>query len=427
MFVSDILKDNLVVIEERWPQIRELIGAARLDSFNVEVEQGTLLVNDIQLTSGYDRKAEAKLQCEQIPQDSPVAYVYGVGLGDVPLCLLERKRIKSIVVCVLNVDILLHVLNALDHTDWLKDPRIELVYSDKMKDVYEPFIGLPTELRFSDDKSATLRDRIVLELNHKHLMNKHTLDNEAAKKQINDNLPSIVKDESVGALFSTYQHKRVYIAAAGPTLNEHIALLKANQKLKCTSLVIALDASIKALLAENIIPDVVVSIDAEGQQIFTDVNFSLLKNTQLVYFPRISPKLIESWVGKRFCAYSYGSVFKEVNQKYPKSQLHSSGSVIHVAVDLAIKMGGSEIVLLGADFGFPGGEAYVKGQDYNYTKQYVNSSHWVLNGKGERISTMLNYRGYLRDLERYIETKPHVKFINGSAEGANIAGTTLLK
>lgn len=425
--MSDILKNNLLVIERRWPEIRKLIESAKLDSFNVEVEQNTLVINNIQLTSSYDRQAEAKLQCEEIPQSSHIAYVYGVGLGDVPLCLLEREQIKSIIICILNIDIFLHILNVYDHTIWLKDPRVKLDYSANIKDVYKPFIGLPTELRFSDDSSAKLRDRVALELDDGYLATRHSFDNVRAKQEIENNLLAIEQDASVGELFSTYYNKRIYIAAAGPTLSEHLALLKYNQELKNPLLIIALDASVKALLLENIIPDIVVSIDAEGLQLFSNVNFDLLKNTKLVYFPRISPKLIESWSGERFCAYSYGDVFKDVNQRFPKSQLYSAGSVIHAAIDLAIKIGGSEIVLLGADFGFPNGNTYIKGQDYNFTEQYTNSSHWVLNGKGERISTMLNYRGYLRDLERYIEAKPHIKFINGSVEGAKIAGTTLLK
>jgi len=49
----------------------------------------------------------------------------------------------------------------------------------------------------------------------------------------------------------------------------------------------------------------------------------------------------------------------------------------------------------------------------------------VLNGLNERVPTLLNYRGYLRDLEDYIALAKHVEFFNGSYKGAFIANTKI--
>ena len=48
-----------------------------------------------------------------------------------------------------------------------------------------------------------------------------------------------------------------------------------------------------------------------------------------------------------------------------------------------------------------------------------------VNGYGEKNPTYLNFRGYLRDLEHYIELHPQVSFYNGSKVGANIAGALI--
>ena len=53
--------------------------------------------------------------------------------------------------------------------------------------------------------------------------------------------------------------------------------------------------------------------------------------------------------------------------------------------------------------------------------------HWVLNGRGERVVTSPGMRGFLRDLERYMERHPEVQFINGSREGAHIKGADYLE
>ena len=103
--MTDILLENLAVIQKRWPEIRRRIEQSSLQSLTVTVEQNTLLINDIQLTSNYNRAAEAEIQAQRIPINSPQAFVYGVGLGDVPDNLLKREALQSLVICILNLDL----------------------------------------------------------------------------------------------------------------------------------------------------------------------------------------------------------------------------------------------------------------------------------------------------------------------------------
>lgn len=424
--MAEILIKNLNVIEKRWPDIFIKIQLATLDSLTVTVEKNTLLINDIQLTSSYNREAEAQVQAKKIPLTSTRAFVYGVGLGDVQLNLLERKTLTSLSVCIFNFDLLLHTLNVIDQTKWLTDPRVNLITAKQLEDVYMPFVALPTELIFCDDESATLRDRVMLELDQEYANRQHTFDNIEVVKQINQSLSLIEHDYDVQKLFNSISGQ-VYIVAAGPTLNEHIDRLKKNRLSEKPILLIAVDAAVKTLSLSGIIPDVVVTIDAMSQGMFANVAIKQFAHSKLVYFPRGEKQFVIKWPGKRYCAYSSSGLYDEINKKYPRGKLASFGSVIHPSTDLAIKMGATEIIFLGADFGFTDGKVYANGQDHPYMESFLNSKHWVLNGKGEKITTMLNYRNYLRDLERYIETKPNVKFLNGSDKGAYIKGTELLK
>jgi len=420
--MTEILTKNISIIEQRWPEIAKRIKQASLATLSVTLEKNTLLVNDIQLTSNYDRIEEADIQIEHISLQSAQVFLYGVGLGDVQIQLLKRPAIESLSVCILNVDLLLHCLSAVDHRLWLEDPRVSLFTAEDVADVYLPFVALPTELIFADNESAKLRDRIVLELDHDFIMKHHLESNALALAEVEKNTAFIKKDASVEQLFNSITG-RVYVAAAGPTLSTHLPRLLSEKN----TFIIALDAAVKPLLNAGVIPNIVVSIDARSDQIFTGVDFNdNLAGVKLVYFPRLSTSLLQQWPGKRYCSYSEGDLYKKYRGLYPKACLFSGGSVIHPAVDLAIKMGAEEVVFLGADFGFPDNKTYATGQNVEYTKQFLSSSHWVLNGKGERITTMLNYRGYLRDLERFIEVTPNVRFINGSDKGAKISGTRLL-
>jgi len=426
MFMDEILKKNFDVIEKRWPDIFKKILQADLSEFTVEVEQNTLIIDGIQLTSNYDRIAEAKLQAELIPLDSKVAYIYGVGLGDLPQTILARSNIDKVFVYLLNVNLFLHVINVIELDSWLSDERVVLVDASVFKEVNSPFAAVPAELALADNSAAQIRDRVLLELDSEFISVRHKEDHVGVAESIENNLHNIQSDPSIESLILS-NLEQVYIAAAGPTLAEHIDLLKNNQMSQSPITLIAVDTAVKSLLDYDIVPDIVISIDQVSHHTFESIDHNKLSECSLIYFPRIKAGIIDNWPGKHYCAYSQEEIYKNINDKYPKTKLFTSGSVIHPAIDFAVQKGVKSIVLLGADFGFPNNQAYVDGQDVIGTDKYTSSAHWVLNGNGERITTMLNYRGYLRDLEQYIANKPNVKFINGSLEGAAIAGTNLLK
>lgn len=423
--INEVLSKNLALVGLRFPEVRKEIARANLDSLKVEVEQNTILVNGIQLTSNYDRVDEANLQAKLIPEESTTAFVYGVGLGDLCDVLLHRKQLEKLYVCILNIDLFVHVLNVIDHSHWLSDTRVILMLSTQLKEVYQPFAAVPAELVLADEESAQIRDRVVLELDNEFISRSHIDDYVLFKESTEKNNSYIQADPSIAEL-SMPVNNGVYIAAAGPTLSEHLEVLQENQFSHTRKTLIAVDAAVKPLLNNNIIPNIVVSADHAAKLTLVGVDLAKLANTSLVYFPRVSPELIENWPGKRYCVYSFGELYKKLDEKYPKEKLFVSGSVIHPAIDLAVQKGAEEIILLGADFGFPGNQTHASGQNIHNSEHYTESSHWVLNGKGERIVTMLNYRGYLRDLERYIRSKTHVRFINGSLEGAKIEGTSPL-
>ena len=47
---------------------------------------------------------------------------------------------------------------------------------------------------------------------------------------------------------------------------------------------------------------------------------------------------------------------------------------------------------------------------------------WVEDVRGDRLPTLPNLTGYLRDLEYYIAAKPGVRFVNATRGGARIRG-----
>ena len=141
----------------------------------------------------------------------------------------------------------------------------------------------------------------------------------------------------------------------------------------------------------------------------------------LVYFPMVSPEVLLAWQGPRYGAYSASPLYEEVRGLLPRGELFSSGSVLHPAVDLAVKMGAGRVTLLGTDFAFIGEETHA-GWPAGLLTPTNMPTHWVLNGHGQRVTTLLNFRSYLCDLERFIARHPEVSFFNTCRDGAWIDG-----
>lgn len=421
--MSDSLEHNAQVLRERWPALLERLLAedsAVLQADLVEGLGSTLSVAGIQLTSRHDRTREARTQAASLPE-APVLHLYGCGLGDLQLALLERPGLTRLYVHILNGALFKLVLQLLDQQFWLANPRVELLYAGDLSEIQLPFFALPSELVLADDYSAKIRDRLVSET-HVTFNNRLFTEEAGVAERLAAVEPWVRADADVAELFGRDSGREVFVIATGPSLEQHFAALRALRERPQRPLLICVDTAYQPLQRHGIQPDVVVSIDQRISSRHLPAQDSA--STTLVYMPLADPRVLEGWQGPRYVAYSASPVFASLRQRWPKAQLHAGGSVIHPAVDLAVKMGGRRITLFGADFAFPMDRTHAGWQDGDLGPQLKAAKHWVLDGNGQRVKTQLNFRSYLCELERYIQSQPEVRFFNTSRSGAMIAGTT---
>jgi len=415
---TTIIEANLAVIGKRWPHIIPQMDK-NVTELNIEVQQHTFVVDNIQLTANYNPDNEASLQSQRIRPHESNATIYGTGLGYLQRSLLNRNEITTVNVCILNFSVFYYALNLYDQTDWLSDERVNLISYIDDQAIKFPFVALPGELMLSDDSSAWLKDNLELELAHEYFQKSHLSNDKTILENFERNEPFITIDNDI-KMFDTSEYRSAVIAAAGPTLRQNYHYLKNINKKDV--LLIALDASVKPLLDNGIVPDIVFSIDPAASFLFNDVDLSMLNNTSLVYFPRISFEFINDWPGERYVAYSPGELYQELCQKIPKTTLYSAGSVIHPAADFCVKSDIKDIILLGADFSFPGGKSHAH---WDFWQENIdNPMHWLLDGHGDKVVTTPAFKGYMRDLERYIMSNPQVRFYTGSKDGARIEGVS---
>ncbi|MCE0556217.1 6-hydroxymethylpterin diphosphokinase MptE-like protein [Motilimonas sp. E26] len=414
----------LTLIAKRWPETyRKLLQSPAINPEVVNEPQATFVINGIQLTSCYNQTAEASVQCSLIRASAQEVTVYGTALGHAINQLLTREDLLKITVVILNLSVFKLTLLKFGQHQWLSNPKVDLVLARTCNQVKYPFLASPAELVLAEDSAMRLRDKVCLELDTEFI-DSHHQHNQVAKEQINHNLELIKSDHDARELVSTYKYKKeVYIAAAGPTLADHYALLAQRPE---NTLLIAVDAALRPLDSQNIIPDIVVTIDPKPDICFEQLDLEVYRNTSLAYFPRMASSLLKRWLGPRYCSYSVGALFDPINLIYPKMRLFSAGSVLHPAVDLAVKMGADKIILVGADFGYPYDTTHAFWPT-NFTIPSIDDMgvHLVKNWKQEYICTLPNLRGYLRDLEDYIALHPNVKFYSVSPNGAEINGAQL--
>ncbi|ABA88394.1 protein of unknown function DUF115 [Syntrophotalea carbinolica DSM 2380] len=421
----DFMAENFAILSRRWPELARHIekAADNLPPFTlVEKTDRTLFIDGIHLASAYNRQAEAQLQASMVPDGSPCAHVYGMAIGDLPRILLKRDSIRELTVVVMNCAVAALSLYFFDHRDWLDDPRLTLVAAAPTDRIKEPFAVAPGPLQLACDQASRLRDLVCLELATPFIRKRHRPDNPHLQKRLTENSEFVANDPSFTELTASSRYRTVVVAAAGPTLSDHYAWMKDHKP----GPIIAVDAALKPLLQAGIVPEVVVTIDGHADVydlFFADVDLALLRESALVYFPVVQNQTLQHWPGRRYAAWSKAPIFADLTKRYPRSALFSSGSVIHPAVDLATRLTGENIILAGADFGYPNGQSHVAGCAQ---AQPVQGSHWVLNSHGERISSIPNLRAYLRDLEGFIAGKNELKFFNASPEGAAILHTELL-
>ncbi|EPC4025078.1 MAG TPA: motility accessory factor Maf-2 [Aeromonas salmonicida] len=411
------------LIHQRWPALWPRLLAQDVESIQAELTEGlgsTLSIDGIQLTSRHDRVKEAELQAASLPEVA-VLHLYGTGLGDLPRALLSRSSLKRLEVKIMNGALFALVLRLLDQQDWLADSRVELMMAGDESEIRLPFFALPPELQLVEDAAARIRDRLVSEIELPFASARFDAEHPAVTRRLAENRELLTSDGDVASLFGLARGKHALIVASGPTLQTNLATLQAQlQTRRQDYLLISVDTALAFLLRHGIRPDIVVTIDdaIHGSRLPADQS----AQTTLVYYPTVPTAALLAWQGPRKAAYSRSPMYQALRQEIPKGTLHSGGSVIHPAVDLAVQMGCQQVILLGTDFAFPGELTHSGWVDGALGPTASQALSWTLDGHGRRVKTNPNFSAYRTELERYIARHPEVHFWNSSREGAEIAG-----
>ena len=420
--------DNLTVISRRWPALTSVILQAADEQHRPQVQlaQGrdsTLLINGVQLTSRHDRQKEASELTAKLPADSRKITLYGTGLGDVQQLLLASAQLQQLNVCIMNEYVFALVLQLLDQRHWLDDDRVELQLAATQQDIELPFVVSPSELVLVSNTQREIANQLSAERDAEYVAAQVMRAAELYMHRLTENKHYWQNDKAVQQLFNSVQpQQQVFVIASGPSLEQQCHYLYQRQQQRNAPLLIAVDTAVKALLEHNVVPDIVITMDHKIGPWHLPCA-KLPPTTALVYFPLTHSQLLTDCTGPRYVAMSQSKLFDSVRAQLGAASLFIHGSVLHPAVDLAVKMGATQLVLFGADFAFSANKTHAGWQDKMLGPGYASATDWVENVQGEKVPTLRNLLTYRLGLERFIRAHASVQFFNASKAGAVIAGT----
>lgn len=300
--------------------------------------------------------------------DSGYFIFLGVGAAYHITPFLDNQKVTNIVLVDSRIDILKSVLNVIDLSRLLLDPRTSIFVAPSQNEVKEHLLGTYTPFISGSFTAIPLRSVANIEQEFYQKM----------RAEVEDSLNLIRTDSATQAKFGKLWFKNTalnlerlvqsktriaaisnaIITGAGPSLEHQIPKLKSLQK---TNFLIAVDTSLPALLANDVVPDCVISIDCQHIS-YLHFMQGFPQNTPVVMDIGSPPLLARASVPIIF--FASGNPFSRyiAENWLPFPSLDTSGgNVTQSALSLAIRLNANIITIFGADYCFLEGKTYSRG------------------------------------------------------------------
>ena len=344
-------------------------------------------------------------------------FIFGMGMGyHVKALLGQSKRIK-VVVLERNVQILKYALEYQNFTDELEDGRLNIVHNSHLAGELE---------EISKDDQFLIHQpslEIMPDCEEKQVLENYFISFNSVNEQKRDLDDNFFQWQEIGLLEASsifnnkVKEKKLVIVAAGPSLQKELENIKKYRK---EVIILSVGTVAQKLIDNKIIPDFIIITDAwDGMyhqvEKIKDINIPLLVLTTAAF------SIQKHYKGKIYLLYQNGYDKAEVvarKKKYPLYQV--GGSVITLALDLAIRSKPDRIILVGADM------AYTDNRQHSFEGKLANNQlehrRLVKRIGGGYVATTKNLDIYRRWIEKRLQKDVDINVYNVSY-GAKIQGT----
>ncbi len=381
----DLYSQNMGVVKKFNPRLYDLLNSIEGEHFRIEQARSgypTLIFQkdnqDFYIHSRFKPEEEAVNMVRKLNLSSEHFIILGLGLGyHLDLLLNAKPPHSRLLVIEPNFEIFKHSLHTLSWESIINREDFFLCLGNDLNTIASTihnFIDITTfdtvetlelasEVRFEEKFFNSAKEIIDNEIRTLLYDFKTRLAEDAmVPRNILKNLRNILDTRPVKALKNRFRGVPGFIVSAGPSLDKNILYLK---KMKDRGVIICVDTALKPLLKRDIHPHFTVTADPSYK------NYLHLQGTenQIRYF-LVSDTGISERVYKDFKEHLFSislgkPILKMIEQQIGEiGEIEAWGSVISVALNLAIYMGLEPIVFLGQDFAFSGMRNHCRGTSW---------------------------------------------------------------
>ncbi len=274
------------------------------------------------------------------------------------------------------------------------------------------------------EASKNILYKIIQDNNNRAVVNKNT-DVAISRLLITNtltNLKYIKKSNLVTDLIGRFPEEvPAIIVSAGPSLDKNIEELK---RAKGKAVIFAVDTAMKYLLAHDIIPDFIVTLDPKK-------SLKHMKDPRCYELPMFCrtdsrPANLDA-NHKNIIWYNLEGYMKTIYEKLGKETgfFHSGGSVATGAFSICDTLKFKRIILVGQDLAYLGESTHAGGVSVDYSNG--NSAiEMVEDIYGNPIRTRYDWYVYIHWFEDAVDLFEGEEVIDATEGGAKIHGTTIM-
>ena len=216
------------------------------------------------------------------------------------------------------------------------------------------------------------------------------------------------------------------IVSAGPSLDKNVKILN---EYKGRVFIVAVDAALNTLKENNVIPDLVVTMDPKFEKInaMCDKRYN---NLPMIVNVISGYKLLKSHTGRKFFDMQQNNFIGTIADEYNKILpiLGTGGSVANSAFSFLEFAGFKNIILIGQDLAYPNNRLHANGAFENERDIEAESGkyYYVRDIYGNKVLTEKNMDLYRLWFENAIAGNSSLNVIDATEGGALIKGTTIM-
>lgn len=242
--------------------------------------------------------------------------------------------------------------------------------------------------------------------------------------------PNILLEEH-----NPFEGKPVILAAAGPSLSEEMNNLRYIKE-KGLAYIFAVGSANKALMAQNIYPDAVLTYDpqAHNHTVFKDIIENNIDTIPMIFGTTVGFETVQMYQGPKFHFLTSQDTITPYFHNHLFPTINDSSSIAIVTMQLLQQLKAGKVILVGQNFAFKNDLFYSKEiQRFDKDKQEfaganvqtkdLIDSHMVDDTLGRQVMTNSSFDRMRLEMERYIEIFSSLQVINTTTGGAAIKGT----